>query len=68
MFHASSHAKKTVLGATYSGSRIDGTVVGRGSATTGAVPARARSAPVFAGIVAVMRVAAPGAIALQVTP
>src|SRR6185369_16627827 len=72
-----SHA---VMGATYSGSRrawTSGPRISLGALAAAAaaeaelllcMPARARSSRARSGTLAVMRVAAPGAMALQVTP
>src|SRR5207248_1496395 len=68
MFHASSLARNAAIGATYSGSRIVGAEAA-GRVPAGVVtPARARSSRAVSVTVVVIRVAAPGAIALHVTP
>src|SRR5918996_2335171 len=82
MFQAKSLARKQTMGATSSGSGCDGgtavaavAVVADGAAAgacpaplLGVIPARARSCRAESGTLWVMRVAAPGEMALQVTP
>src|SRR5579885_198465 len=69
-FQAASVASQTVIGATYSGSRI--CIAGFGGAGIAVpplwMPEAARRSRAVSGTVAVMRVEAPGEIALQVTP
>ena len=70
-FQAASVHSQATMGATYSGSRragISGRRISAAGAPPAVMPARARSSRARSGTLCVMRVVAPGAMALQVTP